>query len=99
MKMKIICKQCHTRFDEKERYCPYCYEKAVRSKPVGETNSVTHARTYSRSDMKQFDKTKINRKIVAPKKNPLIVNIVAIIGIVVFTILMSIVFLLIFNFR
>lgn len=96
--MKITCKKCHTRFEEKDKYCPYCYEKASRSIPIGSTNSLTKARTYSRSDLKQFDKTKINRKVKIHKKSTVLTSILSVVGIIIFILLMTIVFLIIFNF-
>ena len=52
MNMKIKCKICNTVYDNKEKYCPYCFNRTVRNHDCYNLNSED---VYNKGKYKQLN--------------------------------------------
>lgn len=66
MNMKIKCKVCNTVYDNKEKYCPYCFNRTYRNHDCYNLNSEI---VYSKDKYKKTDKSIYEGKAIQNQRN------------------------------
>ena len=66
MNMKIKCKVCNTIYDNKEKYCPYCFNRTFRNHDCYNLNSEV---VYSKDKYRQPDRKLYEGKAIQNQRN------------------------------